>query len=131
MNKLTPVFIGKVTDGKLIIPHRKVFDEYLLNLKGDVTIEVKQWSNRRSLDQNAFYWLYLGLIASETGDNINDLHEFFKRKILPPRFTKVMGEPVKLPASTTELSKVDFGEYMEQICALTSVPIPDPNLIKS
>jgi hypothetical protein len=71
------------------------------------------------------------LIASETGDNINDLHEFFKRKILPPRFTEVMGEKVKLPASTTDLSKVDFGEYMEQICALTSVPIPDPNLIKS
>jgi hypothetical protein len=83
-------------------------------------------SAKRSGQQNSFYWLYLGVIATETGDNADDLHEFFKRKLLPPQFITVRGEEIKIPASTTDLNKADFGEYMEKICALTGVPIPDP-----
>lgn len=82
--------------------------------------------SKRSNSQNSFYWLYLEVIARETGDDASDLHEFFKRKLLPPKFIKVRCEEVKIPASTTELGKADFAEYMEKICALTGVPIPDP-----
>jgi hypothetical protein len=62
----------------------------------------------------------------ETGDNADDLHEFFKRKLLPPVFKTIRGEEIKLPASTTDLSKSDFAEYLDRICALTNVPLPDP-----
>ena len=79
----------------------------------------------RSLSQNAYYWVYLGVIARETGDNADDLHEFFKRKLLPPVFKTIQGEEIKLPRSTTELSKVDFGEYLDRIGALTNIPLPD------
>jgi hypothetical protein len=54
---------------------------------------------------------YLEVIARETGDNADDLHEFFKRKLLPLVFKTIRGEEIKLPASTTDLDKVAFGEY--------------------
>lgn len=81
---------------------------------------------KRSQSQNNYYWLYLGVIEYETGNNANDLHEYFKRIFLPPRYITVMGAELRIPRSTTELSKVEFGEFLEKICALTNVPLPDP-----
>jgi len=84
----------------------------------------------RSSSQNAFYWVYLHIIETETGNNAKDLHEFLKRKLLPPKFLRIKGKEtyheIKVPASTTELTKLEMGEYLERICALVHVPIPDP-----
>lgn len=80
---------------------------------------------KRSGQQNRFYWLYLGVIAAETGDDENSLHEFFRRKFLPPKSITVMEQEIRVPSSTTDLNKIEFGEYMDRICALTNVPIPD------
>lgn len=79
----------------------------------------------RSLSQNNLYWMYLDIIERETGNNANDLHEYFRRTLLPPKFIKVMGQEVKIPASTTDLKKHEFSEYMEKISAETGVAIPD------
>jgi hypothetical protein len=83
---------------------------------------------KRSLSQNRYYWLYLGVIEQETGNGADDLHEYFKRKHLPPKFIEVLGQEMKIPRSTTELSKVEFGEFLEKICAETGVALPDPQL---
>lgn len=45
---------------------------------------------------------------------------------LPPVFKTILGEEVRLPASTTELSKVALREYLDKITTMTGVPIPDP-----
>ena len=79
----------------------------------------------RSTSQNAYYWVYLEAISKETGDNATDLHEVFKRELLPPIFKKIRGKEYKLPASTTDLDKAAFGEYLDKICALTNIPLPD------
>lgn len=90
---------------------------------------------RRSIKQNSFYWLYLTIISRETGNEVEDLHGLFKRQFLPivsgmVRFKKkdgtVMQHSYKKLKSTTELSKSEFTEYMDKICAMTEVPIPDP-----
>lgn len=88
-------------------------------------IVITEKKKGRSLSQNAYYWTYLEVIARETGDNGDDLHEFFKRKLLPPVFKTIRGEEMKLPASTRDLNKNDFTEYLDKICALTNVPLPD------
>lgn len=84
--------------------------------------------NKRSNQQNRYYWLYLQVIEQETGNIADDLHEYFRRKFLPPKFITVMGKEIKIPSSTTELNKVEFGEYLEKICAETEVPLPDIKL---
>jgi hypothetical protein len=80
----------------------------------------------RTNEQNRFYWAYLDIISRETGDDPNSLHEFFKRKLLPPKFIKALGEEIKIPASTTKLNKIEMGDYLDRICELSGVPIPDP-----
>lgn len=113
----------KIQNGK--ISNQNKFNEYLASLKGIYRLEFKQVKTQRSLNQNNFYWLYLGVIAQETGDDPNSLHEYFKRSLLPPKIISVLGKSIKIPASTTELSKIEMGEYMERICALTNIPIPE------
>lgn len=69
-------------------------------------------------------------ISIHNGDIVNDLHEYFKRKLLPPQFIKVLGREVKLPASTSKLSKIELSEYVERIraeVALFGISIPDPD----
>lgn len=90
--------------------------------KLQMEIDVKK--SRRSLEQNSFYWLYLGVIERETGNNATDLHELFKRKFLPPIPKKILGTEFKIPASTSNLNKIEFGEYLDKISALTNIPIP-------
>ena len=89
-------------------------------------IEIDDKKYERSSGQNRFYWAYLTVIAKETGENEHDLHEFFRRKLLPPVFKTVQGEEVKFPRSTTDLDKADFSDYLDKISALCGVPLPNP-----
>ena len=95
------------------------------------TYRVERVIPKRSLSQNALYWAYLGIIEYETGNNSDDLHELFKRTLLPPKFITVMGKEIKIPKSTTELSKLEFGEYMDKISAECGVPVPDPRELEN
>jgi hypothetical protein len=119
------MYRAHVTHGQIVLPGRLV--EWARVHEG-AKLAIEEIKPTRTLSQNAYYWVYLDVIATETGDNADDLHEYFKRKLLPPVFKTIRGEEVKLPASTTELSKVEFGEYLDKICALTNVPLPDAEL---
>lgn len=105
--------------------HRATFNEDLKDNVGK-TYRIERVVPTRTLSQNALYHFYLGVIESETGNNANDLHEYFKRTLLKPKLINVMGKEIRVPSSTTELTKVEFGEYMDKICAETNVPIPNP-----
>lgn len=121
------MFRAEIVGGKLSFGEKTkpIFLEFLASHEGrKVTVQLEK--KVRSRSQNAYYWVYLGVIARETGDNADDLHEFLKRKLLAPVFKTILGKEVKLPRSTTDLEKWEFGEYLEKICALTNVPLPDP-----
>lgn len=132
---LKPKFNGEVKGGKLEIYGKDRFDIWLGSLEGKkVIITVEQVKSKRSTDQNSLYWKYLELISAEYGDDMDSLHEYFKRKFLPPVIKTILGKQVKLPSSTTELGKCEFGEYLDKICAETQMPIPSydvGNLISS
>lgn len=82
-------------------------------------------TNRSGL-QNSLYWTFLGKIERETGNFADDLHEYFKRKFLPPRFIKINGKEIRVAGSTTQLKKLEFGDYMDKISAECGIAIPDP-----
>lgn len=105
--------------------HKALWHDFLKDSEGKI-VQVTRYTPVRSDQQNRFYWLYLSVIETETGNSANDLHEYFKRVHLPPKFITVMNKEVKIPASTTDLNKIEFGEYLDKICAETNVPIPDP-----
>jgi hypothetical protein len=121
------MFRATIRGGKLDLgaAQRKVFADFLsVNDGRTLTIELEKKGRSRS--QNNYYWVYLNVIARETGENADDLHEFFKRKFLPPVFKTVRGQELQLPRSTTTLSKAEFNEYLDRICALVEIPLPDP-----
>lgn len=97
------------------------------------TVGINKPEKTRTLSQNRFLWLYMEIISRETGDDPVSLHEFFKAKLLPPRIIEIKGKSripktVEVPASTTSLSKTDFGDYLDRIAVLSGIPIPSPEL---
>lgn len=123
---MIPVFRAKVEKNILSIFDKDNFRIWLSKFENqEVDLTVKKPNNSRTTKQNSFYWKYLTLIEEETGNNTMDLHEVAKRKFLKPIFKTVMGKEYKLPASTTKLSKTEFSEYMDKICAWSGVPIPE------
>jgi len=123
-------FRAHIENGKLKLDTPESWKRYLsgFNEGDELVMDIDKKKNIRSLSQNRYYWLYLNVIETETGNTANDLHELFKRLFLPPTNKTILNTSIRLPASTTDLSKNDFSEYMEKICAMTGVPIPDPQL---
>ena len=124
------IFYAKSNKGLLEFSNKREFYDYLLSVDDKkLVVTIERETGVRSFSQNNLLWAYMGIIADETGDNARDLHEYFKRKFLPPKFIKVLGKEVKIPASTTDLSKIDMGDYLDKISFLVEIPIPDPNKI--
>lgn len=121
-------FHAKIKNGQIEFPSARaamLFQEFKQSHDG-AHVLIDEVKPERSTSQNSYYWFYLGIIERETGDNAKDLHEVFKRELLPPIFKVIRGREYKLPASTTDLDKAAFGDYLDKICALTNVPLPDP-----
>jgi len=123
------VFVATIKDGRLSLgsEHNKIrFQRFLEGNEGKTIRITEATKPLRSISQDRFYWLYLELIERETGNSAKDLHEWAKRKFLPAKFIKVMGGELRIPGSTTELTKGEFSDYLDKICAETEVPIPNP-----
>jgi hypothetical protein len=94
----------------------------------DVKVTKKRW--RRSISQNSLYWLWLTCIEQETGNDRNDLHEFFKAKFLGFEEINVLDHLVTRVVSTTQKNTLQFKEYLDKIQLFASVELgielPDP-----
>ncbi len=129
--KFVPIHSGEVKNLKLIIFHKEKWDLWLRKMEGKkVRIIVEEQKKVRSLKMNNFYRAYLELIEKETGTEPDDMHEIAKRLFLLPRYITFKTKQIKIPGTTTNLDSLEFMEYMEKICQLTEVPIPDPDEVK-
>ena len=89
---------------------------------------------KRTLSQNSYYWgVVLKVIADETGNSAEMLHEYFKSEFLDNRFVenKVFEKTVIREISTTELDSKVFTCYIEKIRSFASSElscyVPDAN----
>lgn len=106
----------------------------IVNLPADgenpIQITISEQTKARGLDQNAYYWLRLGEIASQAWSagrqyDSDVWHEYCKKSIMPDMVEIKSGEIVSkyLPSpggerviiSTTKFSKKQFAEYTEMI----------------
>ena len=92
-----------------------------------VTIVITK--EKRTLDQNKLYWLWLSCIAKETGNDKDDLHEYFIYKYLNPELVQVFEKMIYKRLSTTQLDTKQFTEYLNkiQVFANTELAIELPN----
>lgn len=116
-------FYGKLIEGTVRLTNKKIFDKTLAQYDDcNIIVEVRREKNKRTLDQNAYYWgVVLKTISIDTGHTEQELHDILKsfipKKTLP--FIKKDGSIVNIPVprSTTELSTGEFSEYIERIRA--------------
>ena len=118
-----------IADGDLTPAFRALYD---LDTQRKWRFTIAQHRNKRSLSQNALYWLILHALAhsSECGHSANELHEFYKMKFAPPVPKEVAGETI-LVRKTSTLTTAQFTTYLEQIYAHAAdffgvhLPAPD------
>jgi hypothetical protein len=100
-----------------------------LDLKKTYTVEVTEKRVKRTISQNALYWLWLTCIAFETGNDKDELHDLFKRKYLQPERVMIF-EDQFLRYSTTKLNTTQFKYYLDNIQVFAStelaIHLPDP-----
>jgi len=123
---MIPRFRTNIESGKMRLYNRPQFDKYLEGIEGEYYLVLEKHRNRRSLNQNAYYW---GVVIPMTGDKYGylnkEMHEVWKYQFLQVsdgKFTRVK--------STTELDTMQFMEYVDKIKALAATDglyIPDPN----
>jgi len=127
------IFYFKQIGGLIQWQNQRALFDWLLShgdYKGSYVVEIEKEKSKRSLSQNNYLWgVVYKTIANYNGDTKQALHDYFVRTLLPPKFIKVMGKEIKVPSSTTELNKVEFGEYIEKIRAEVAhmVVIPEAN----
>ena len=95
-----------------------------------VWVTVDDRAPKRSDQQNRLYWQYLTYIESETGNDKEDLHEYFAQKYLAlPESVLTLKDGTKQMVrgrrSTVDLSKAEFSHYMQRVELESGVPIPD------
>lgn len=105
---------------------RGLWLQRLAQLDGkEFSLTIDERKPKRSTQQNAFLWLYIGLIADETGYTKDELATLFKGKFLSREIKEVMGQKVRITKSTTDLSKSEFSEYIMEIEAFTGIQSPN------
>lgn len=106
---------------------------------GKYKVEVSE-INKRSLNQNAYYWLIITdyiqpALYAEGWEKIKtkeDAHEFVSDLFLKVKvWNEKTGEMKELPRSTTDLTKEEFNIYLNEIwqwaAEYLSINIPEPN----
>lgn len=78
-------------------------------------VEIKQYRKKRTNPQNALYWKWVHLIATETGNEPDLIHEYLKERFLPPQTIKIAGNEIQVPGSTTKLNTAQMTDYMSWV----------------
>lgn len=139
------VFEGRVSeDGTIHLP-KTMRKQLVAAYRGKaIVVTVRRKRRTRSNEQNAYYWACVipALIHAfnELGtpmqpDNADDkeaMHCFFRDKFLKGReMVTAQGEVFNLPPTTTELSKDEFAQYLDEIMKWAAehlnIVIPAPN----
>lgn len=93
-------------------------------------VTIVRHRERRTMDQNRLLWLWVNCISDETGQDKDDLHEYFKQKFLGVDTKTLWGVQVCKPVSTASLDTLQFTQYLERIRAFAAaelgIELPDP-----
>jgi hypothetical protein len=130
---------SKVLNGKLE-KNRDLLSDVIKSLEGkDIIIAIEKKKKKRSNPQNAYYF---GVVIpmmkqgfyNSLGEHVgtDEIHTFLKNRFL---FKEIVNENnaeiIKMPQSTTELTTIQFEEYLDKIrefgLEFLNITIPLPN----
>ena len=97
---------------------------YIERIDKDMLCEIRKDKRNRSTVQNAYYWFLLTMLEQDTGNDKDDLHEYFKFEFLIPNLITInFGKndiPIADTLSTTKLTTLEMEDYLEKIRVFAS-----------
>jgi hypothetical protein len=114
---------GHITDeGKLTIHNRIAVEEWAMQNPGrNVLVKFEKRGSKRSLPQNRYYhgvvvqMVMMGLREIGYCLSHDETHFFLKQKFNPIEIPGNGGLVIEIPGTTTQLNKIEFGEYIDRI----------------
>ncbi len=111
---------------------RKKVAQEVVRLPGSpvYSVEIKPYKKNRSLAQNRTMWMWYAVLAEHLNCESEDIHEEMKVRVLGVERRTVLGQPLIIPKSTTDLDVEGMSRFMEAIQALAAdmdvvLPLPD------
>ena len=105
-------------------------DEYLKKLmKQNAIVEIKKVNPQRSLQQNKYLYLLLGIAGMEWGYSVEEIKTLWKRKISPSIFVYEKNKN-KFLRSTADLTTKELTDAIEQLrkfSAEQGLYLPEPH----
>lgn len=112
------------------------FEKIVEVMRGDAfehfpyKITGKKYKKVRSINQNSLYWKWISCIEDETGQDKEDLHDYFRQKYLGSSINETLGEQFMVLRSTANLDSSEFTEYLDLIKRFAaqrlSISLPQP-----
>ena len=99
-----------------------------LDLSKPWAVTIEPYKERRSLSQNSLYWKWVGIMAQDTGNDPDTVHEALKQRFLVPVEVAFLGEKVQY-RTTASLDIKAMGNYMDRVQALAvemGIRLPAP-----
>jgi len=99
-----------------------------VSLGKPVRVEWEVGFKRRSLNQNNLYHMLVGVIAKETGNSHEAVHEAIKQRFVAPEFIELAGKTHEV-RTTTKFNTADFSDLTTQVYALGAemgIYLPSP-----
>lgn len=129
--KYAPTFIATIKDGKIVMEKPEEWQKWLKSLEnaGKLEITVTKYRQKRSEQANRLYFAWLTLLEEETGQDKDDFHDFFKKKLLT-RIVDLSGKIEKVVGSTAKMDSLEFYDYMERVQQISmeffNIILPNP-----
>lgn len=112
---------------------KKAITDYLNKLdisQREYKVSIVRKAEKRTLQQNRLYRLWLNCISAESGNDVEDLHEYFKATFLDIHSRIIYGKEIIRVTSTTELNTEQFKAYLDKVQQWASVELgiilPEP-----
>jgi len=97
---------------------------------GDYEIIIRRKIKIRSVSQNRLMWMWFSCISKETGNNVDDVHDYYVRLLLPPRNVEIGEKTFTLPGKTSALTVEQMTEFLNGIqadaAAELGIKLPTP-----
>ena len=92
--------------------------EYLYSqLKnGKYKVKIENYSEKRTLNQNALMWMWMMCIERETGTDKQDVHDYYCAKFLR-RETEINGKLAIIIGGTSKLNTLQMTNFMDKVKA--------------
>ena len=101
-----------------------------------IEIRIRRVKKHRSVQQNRYYWLIVTMMADHTGFTKDEMHSILRYKFLKSeRVNDNTGIVYEYVKSTTELSTIEYEEYLEQVRSFgvdeldLRIPMPNEQII--